>query len=229
MGPRSGSAAARRPLAGQRWVVTAGPTREYLDAIRFLTNASTGRMGIELARAASRLGAEVLLLLGPTHLAPPSGLSTVRVSSTRDLLRAAREGARGADAILFAAAPADWRPRRTRRGKPPREASSGAVSLELVPTDDVAAALGRAKHSAVHVGFALEVGGGVSRARAKLLRKRFDAIVLNGPENFGPGGGPARWIGADGEDESLPTTSKSRLAAEIVRRTAGLVARKRTR
>ncbi|MGE0192713.1 MAG: phosphopantothenoylcysteine decarboxylase [Planctomycetota bacterium] len=209
------------PLAGQRWVVTAGPTREHLDDIRFLTNASTGRMGIEVARAAARRGAHVVLVLGPTYLAPPSGVETVRITSVRDLLKATRAAAAGADVVVFTAAPSDWRPRTRQRGKPPR--AGDGFDLPLEATEDVAATLGQRKGQRVHIGFALEVAAGTDRARAKLATKRFDAIVLNGPENFGAGGGEALWIPAEGKPTPLPTSTKARLASALVTRTARLV------
>ena len=126
-----------------RVLVTAGPTREHLDDVRFLSNGSTGRMGIELAREARRRGARVVLLLGPTDLKPPPGVRTQRVVSTADLLRAARAAAPAADVIVFAAAPADWAPARRLRGKPSKHARGGRLSL--VETPDVAATLSRTK------------------------------------------------------------------------------------
>jgi phosphopantothenoylcysteine decarboxylase/phosphopantothenate--cysteine ligase len=205
-----------------RVLITAGPTREHLDDVRFLTNASTGRLGVELARAAKRRGARVTLLLGPAEVEPPAGVETVRVTSTADLLAAARKAAPEADLVLFAAAPSDFRPARRARGKPPREA--GERTLALVPTPDVAATLGRGKGRRVHVGFALEVRGGERRARAKLARKRFDAIVLNGPENVGAGGGEASWIAPGCAAEPLSTRSKAILARQVVSRAFALLA-----
>ena len=208
--PRGPRSSRRR----RRIVITAGPTREYLDAVRFLSNASTGRMGVDLARAAVRRGHEVTLVLGPTPLPAPRHVRTVRVVSTGDMLRAAREAVREADLVFFAAAPSDWAPRRRRRGKPARE--GGAFSLELVPTPDIAATLARGKGRRIHVGFALEVTGGERRARAKQARKRFDAIVLNSPANFGEGGGEVRWIEAEDAPRLLEASSKARLATQIL-------------
>jgi phosphopantothenoylcysteine decarboxylase/phosphopantothenate--cysteine ligase len=208
-------------LAGVRIVVTAGPTREHLDDIRFLSNASTGRMGHELARAAARRGATVTLVLGPSALEPLANVCTVDVESTQDLLAATRKAAAGADVVIFAAAPADWRPARRRRGKPARAA--GDLTLDLRATPDVAATLGKRKGGRLHVGFALEVGGGVARARRKLAAKRLDAIVLNGPANLGEGGGAARWITEAGRSEPLPTGSKPALARAILDRIAALL------
>jgi phosphopantothenoylcysteine decarboxylase/phosphopantothenate--cysteine ligase len=178
-------------------------------------------MGWEIARLAARRGATVSLVLGPTHLPDPKGVATSRVVSTEDLLRATRAVVRRADLVVFAAAPADWRPAQRRRGKPSRAA--GDAMLWLRPTVDVAAALGAAKGRRVHVGFALEVSGGERRAREKLRRKHFDAVVLNSPQNFGPGGGSAVWIPRTGKATPLPTTSKAALARAILDRSIGLV------
>ncbi len=214
--------AARRPLAGLHVVVTAGPTREHLDDVRFLSNGSSGRLGIAVADQARRRGARVTLLLGPVALPPPRGVRTVHVVSTDDLLRAARRETRAAAAVVFAAAPADWRPARRRRGKPGK--GVGGQVLRLVATPDVAATLGRRKGGRVHVGFALESGrGGLARARAKLERKRFDAVVWNTPENVGAGGGPARWLTPDGGERALPTRPKAALARAVVAGLEGLL------
>jgi len=209
-------ASSASPLRGAHLVVTAGPTREYLDDIRFLSNASTGRMGYEIARAARRRGARVTLILGPCALPPLRGVEQVDIVSAADLLRATRRAARAAEIVVFAAAPSDFRPRRRRRGKPPREGAGFDLALEA--TVDVAATLGRAKGGRLHVGFALEVAGGLPRARRKLKRKHLDAIVLNSPENLGAGGGEAHWIPAVGIEERLPTRSKDVLARALLDR-----------
>src|SRR6188508_326486 len=112
-----------------RVVVTAGPTREHLDDVRFLSNASTGRMGWEIAAEARRRGAEATLVLGPTHLPDPDGVRTVRIVTTDELLAATRKAAADADLVVFAAAPADWKPAVRRKGKPPREALDAMLWL----------------------------------------------------------------------------------------------------
>lgn len=210
-----------RTLRGRKVVITAGPTREYLDDIRFLSNASTGRMGYELARSAARRGATVVLVLGPNELPPLRAGKTVEVVSTADLLRETRAAAADADVVILAAAPADWKPATRRRGKPKRE--GGELTLSLRPTTDVARAIGRSKGTRIHIGFALEIGGGAARAKRKLERKFLDAIVLNGPANLGSGGGEALWIPAQGEPQALPTDSKSTLARAILDRVAALL------
>lgn len=213
----------RSPLHGRAIVITSGPTREHLDDVRFLSNASTGRMGHALARAAAARGAHVVLVQGPCALPTLHGVVTVPIVSTQDLLRATKAEAADADVVIFAAAPSDFRPKRRQPGKPGREAT-GAMTLELVATPDVAATLGRGKGDRLHVGFALEVGGGEERARRKMDRKRLDAIVLNGPANFGAGGGEAAWLGREGAAHALPTSSKARLARAILDRVEHLLA-----
>lgn len=214
------SQTSRAPFVGKRVLVTAGPTREYIDDVRFLSNASTGSMGIELARGLLRRGAEVVLVLGPTQLTPPSAARIVSIVSTQDLLAAVTTHIEDCDMAIFSAAPSDYRPRRRRKGKPARE--GGDLTLALRSTPDVAAAAGRRKGTRIHIGFALESGGGVERARGKLVKKRFDAIVLNGPANFGAGGGEAHWITPTGTPASLPTHSKAALARAILDHTARL-------
>lgn len=214
------TARAPRSVPPLKVVVTAGPTREYLDDVRFLSNASTGRMGHAIAREAARRGAAVTLLLGPSQLPVLKKVETIHVESTDDLLKAARKAAADADLVIFAAAPADWKPRRRRRGKPARE--GGDVVLSLKSTPDVAARLGRRKGHRVHVGFALEVSLDEARARRKLARKNFDAIVLNGLENLDRGGGRIWWIPDEGDVEDLPSTSKAVTARAIVTRALAL-------
>ncbi len=202
-------------------VVTAGPTREHLDDVRFLTNASTGRMGHEIARVAARRRARVTLILGPSDLPPLEGVETVDVVSTQDLLREARKAGKDADLVIFAAAPSDWRPARRRRGKPPRKV--GDLEITLRSTPDVARSLRARKGDRIHVGFALEVGGGEHRARMKMADKGFDAIVLNGLENLGTGGGEIQWIPREGAMEEIDASSKTGTAREIVKRAWALL------
>ncbi|MFM8385281.1 MAG: phosphopantothenoylcysteine decarboxylase [Planctomycetia bacterium] len=211
-------------------LVTAGPTREHLDDVRFLSNGASGRLGILLARAAQRRGWRVRLVLGPTGLVPPPGVSVTHVTSAAEMLRAARAAARGADLAIFSAAPADWRPRHRVAGKPPK--GKGPARLDMLPTPDIAAELGRRKGRRLHVGFALETGmEALPRALGKLVRKRFDAIVLNTPSNLGRGGGLALWIQPQAlgtrlpvaDVAPLPTLPKARLATKILARAEALV------
>jgi phosphopantothenoylcysteine decarboxylase/phosphopantothenate--cysteine ligase len=169
---------------GKRVVVTAGPTREHLDPVRVLTNPSSGRMGYALAEAAHARGAAVVLVSGPTELTPPGGVKVQHVESTEDLARAVQTLIKDADALFMAAAPADFRPKTTAKTKRPR--GDGAMTLELEATPDVLKSLKRPKGCLV-VGFALETGNGLARARQKLQDKSLDFVVLN--DALEPGAG----------------------------------------
>ena len=175
---------AKGKWTGKRVIVTAGPTREHLDPVRVLTNPSSGRMGYALAEAAQARGAQVVLVSGPTELPPPGGVSVTHIESTEDLARAVQGLMPDADALFMAAAPADFRPKTTAKTKRPR--GDGALTVELEATPDVLASLKRPKGCVV-VGFALETGNGLARARQKLQDKSLDFVVLN--DALEPGAG----------------------------------------
>jgi phosphopantothenoylcysteine decarboxylase/phosphopantothenate--cysteine ligase len=166
------------PLAGKRVLVTAGGTREPLDAVRFLGNRSSGRMGVALAEEARRRGAEVTLVAANLAVPPPVGVQLVSAPAAADLARETLARA-DADLVLMAAAVADYRPAAPREDKRPKDPERWL--LELEPTQDVLAELGRRRRNGqVLVGFAAEHGEeGLSRARTKLARKAVDAIVFN--------------------------------------------------
>lgn len=173
-------------LAGRRVVVTAGPTREALDAVRVVTNRSSGKMGYALAARAFARGADVTLVTGPAAIAPPFGARVVRVETTADMQAALESLLPEADVLLMAAAPSDYRSEAPAEGKRSRE--DGALGLELHPTTDILAATADLrKPKAVVVGFALETEPGLERAQAKLRAKRLDLIVLNRADEVGSG------------------------------------------
>lgn len=164
-------------------LVSAGPTREYFDSVRFISNASSGRMGYAIARAAVSFGHEVTLVSGPVEIEPPRGVKVVRVETSAEMAAACKRVFPRVDAAVMAAAVSDYRPVRPRARKPPKSKRAFRVLLE--PTEDIAAALGRRKGRRVLVGFALEDHDGRPRAERKLRAKRFDLIVLNGPGTIG--------------------------------------------
>lgn len=177
----------RGPLAGRRVVVTAGPTREPLDPVRVLTNRSSGRMGYALAAAGFARGAEVVLISGPTQLEPPIGVETRRIETTQDLTRAVSAALPGAAVLVMAAAPADFAPAKREATKRPR--LEGPRTLALTATPDVLATTrARRPKGCITVGFALETGNGLRRAREKLEHKDLDMVVLNHADD--PGAGP---------------------------------------
>jgi len=172
-------------LAGQTILITAGPTREDIDPVRFLTNRSSGKMGYALAEAANRRGARVILVSGPTDLKIPDGVDWVPVRSTEEMHHAVRERAANVSVVIMAAAVSDYRPavqhdQKLKRGE-------GSFTLELEPTPDILADLGREKRGQVLVGFAAETNSVAENARGKLARKGADMIVANDVTQEGAG------------------------------------------
>lgn len=206
-------------LAGRRVVVTAGATREPLDPVRVVTNRSSGKMGWRLAEAAWARGAEVTLLAGPGSLPDPVGVTVRRVETTADLEAAVREALPGADVLLMAAAPADYRPVGAADRKRPRQ--EGPLRVDLEPTADILAGTRAArKPGAVVVGFALETGDAVGKGRAKLARKDLDLIVVN--DALEPGAGfehdtnRVTLVDREGAATALPLMGKRDVAEAIL-------------
>lgn len=199
-----------------RILVTAGPTREYIDPVRYLSNDSSGRMGFALAAAAVERGHAVTLIHGPAEIAPPSGVRARAVVSAADMLAAARLAWRRCDVLLMAAAVADYtiaRPSRTKRKK-----TAGPLTLRLSPTVDILADLSAGRRSGqVVVGFALEDRRARQRAERKLRNKGLDAIVLNAPAAIGAQRSRLEVLTADGAWESWPAADKSRSARRLIR------------
>jgi phosphopantothenoylcysteine decarboxylase/phosphopantothenate--cysteine ligase len=168
---------------GKRVLITAGPTREPLDPVRYLSNASSGKTGYALAEAARRKGARVTLVSGPTHLKAPAGVQRVPVVTARDMLAACLKALPGTDLVIGAAAVADWRPAATAARKLKKGPSGQAPAVRLVPNPDILKTLAgrRKKGRPVMVGFALETENLAPNAQAKLARKGLDLIVANGP------------------------------------------------
>lgn len=188
-----------RDLAGRRVLVTAGPTREHVDPVRYLSNPSTGKMGFEVARAAARRGGDVLLVSGPSALRDPDGVRVVRVSTAEEMAAAVLGAAGEQDLLVAAAAVSDYRPRESLASK--RKKTEGAESLELERTTDILATLGNRlagqPHSPVLVGFAAETEDVVQNAREKLRRKHCDLVVANAV------GAPGAGFGSDRNRVSL--------------------------
>jgi phosphopantothenoylcysteine decarboxylase/phosphopantothenate--cysteine ligase len=198
----------RRDLEGLKVVVSAGPTIEDLDPVRFISNRSSGKMGYRVAEAARDRGAAVTLVSGPTALPDPSGLRTVRVRSAADMEQAVLREATGADVVVMAAAVADWRPASRADHKVKKEVA--ARSLDLERTTDILAALGREKGPRFLVGFAAETDDVVAYARGKLLAKNADLIVANDVSGAG--------VGFDADDNAA--TLVDRAGELVVERTS---------
>ncbi|MEW2144858.1 bifunctional phosphopantothenoylcysteine decarboxylase/phosphopantothenate--cysteine ligase CoaBC [Micromonospora vinacea] len=206
-------------LAGRRVVVTAGGTREPLDPVRFLGNRSSGKQGYAFARAAVARGARVTLIAANVGLADPAGVDLIRVGTTAELREATVKAAVEADAVVMAAAPADFRPATYAPGKIKKSDDGVAPTIELVTNPDIAAELGQRKRSEqVLVVFAAETGDAEANGRAKLARKRADLIVVNevGPDLvFGADTNTVTVIGADGSVSRLPEQAKEDVADAV--------------
>ena len=203
-------------LAGKRVAITAGPTREAFDPVRFVSNPSTGQTGVELAREARMRGADVTLILGPTHLEPPAGVRTIRVQTAVEMLEAAMEHAVGADFIIAGAAVSDWRPEQTLPQKVKK--TGGVQEVRMLPNPDVLAAIAQKKGASFLLGFAAETEHHEEHAREKLVRKQLDAIAVNDVSNqrgFGaqPNSLTVLWAGGR---RDLGEAPKSVLSARLL-------------
>jgi phosphopantothenoylcysteine decarboxylase/phosphopantothenate--cysteine ligase len=217
----------RTPLAGRRVVVTAGPTREAIDPVRYIGNRSSGRMGYEIAAAAWRRGADVLLISGPSHLPVPVGVELRKIESAEEMRAAVADALPSADALVMAAAVADFRPANSAEQKIKKEA--GVVpQIVLEPTADVLRATREVRRAgSVIVGFALETTDAVENGRRKLEGKGLDLLVVNDATE--PGAGfeveTNRVVLLQGgqPDEALPLMSKAEVADRILDRVEGLL------
>lgn len=201
-----------KTLAGRRVLITAGATREYLDPIRFISNASSGLMGVELARACRDRGAAVTLLLANSQLAL-DGVDLVRVDTVADLYAAAVPAFDQCDLLFAAAAVSDFKPAARSAGKIKKNGDS--LRIELIPNTDVLYELGQRKAGQVMIGFAAESENLLDNARGKLLRKNLDLIVANDLSNFAATAGKA-WLVGHAQTRELPELPKAELAAAIV-------------
>ncbi|GAA5121612.1 bifunctional phosphopantothenoylcysteine decarboxylase/phosphopantothenate--cysteine ligase CoaBC [Alloalcanivorax gelatiniphagus] len=228
-----GASGAGQDLAGRKVVVSAGGTREYLDPVRFLGNRSSGLQGYALARAAASRGAHVTLVSANVTLPDPAGVSVVRVETTAELRGAVLTATATADAVVMAAAPADFRPTAVSEAKIKKADDGSAPAIELAQNPDILAEISheRAREGSVVVGFAAETGDATGSVldlgRAKLARKGCDLLVVNdvsGGAVFGSTDNEAVVLGADGTAVEVPHGTKTALAHviwdEVVRRFA---------
>jgi phosphopantothenoylcysteine decarboxylase/phosphopantothenate--cysteine ligase len=211
----------RTALRGRRVLITSGPTREYLDPIRFLSNASSGAMGFALANAARALGAKVTVISGPTALAAPRGVEVVPVLTALQMRRETLKRSRAAALVIGAAAVSDWRFPETSRQKIKRR--PGLLRLTLVPNPDIIKdAASRRLPGQVFVGFALETRRAAAHARAKLVRKGLDLIVANGPANLASGRARVALVSREAV-RPIPEGPKARVARAIVAEAVKLI------
>jgi phosphopantothenoylcysteine decarboxylase/phosphopantothenate--cysteine ligase len=201
-----------------KFLITAGPTREPLDPVRFISNPSTGRMGFALAEAAMAAGHPVRLIAGPTCLEPPAASEVVRVTTAAEMRDAVLSRLAGSDVLIMAAAVADYRSKAFSSKKIKK--GGGPLELLLEPTPDILRECALTKGSRVHVGFAAETHDLIGNARAKLEAKNLDLVVANDISQNGAGFGTttnrATLLWRDGRIEALPLMSKRELAEQIV-------------
>ena len=208
-------------LKGKKIIVTAGATREPIDPVRFLSNHSSGKMGIALARAAWRRGGEVTLIVGHVDVPLPPEILTVKTDTVREMSEAVAEQLLAADVLIMAAAPADFRP----SSEAPQKIKKGRTAPRIVlePTEDILkSTIARRKKKSVIVGFALETTDGLQNAKAKLKSKELDFVVLNDATEPGAGFGVdtnrVTVIARDGKAEELELMSKTDLAELLLDR-----------
>lgn len=209
----------KKDMKGMRVMVTAGPSREALDPVRYISNRSSGKMGYAIAQAAQRRGAEVTLLSGPVSILPPQGVKFVPFTTTQELLDKARAFVKEQDILIQAAAPADYRAKEIAPQKIKKQ-SGEPVTFTLVENPDVAATLGREKREGqVFVGFAAETNDVIAHAQDKLVRKNLDMIVANDVTRPGAGfdvdTNIVTLITGAGQ-EALPMMTKAEVADQIL-------------
>jgi phosphopantothenoylcysteine decarboxylase/phosphopantothenate--cysteine ligase len=215
----------RPDLTGQVILVTAGPTREPLDPVRFLSNRSSGKMGYAVAEAAAARGAHVILVSGPTALPAPTTVDVIHVETAEEMFRAVLAELEIAHVVIKAAAVADYRPKQRADRKIKKEQALPEITLE--PTPDILAEIGKRKGSRILVGFAAETEDLVANARKKLERKHLDLMVANDVGKPGAGfdvdTNVVKILDASGGVEALPLLSKREVADRILDRVAALL------
>ncbi len=214
-------------LKEKKILVTAGPTYEPIDPVRFIGNRSSGKMGFAIANAAAQRGADVTLISGPVALGTPKNVSRVDVETAEQMLNAVTKHAKKCDAIIMSAAVADYAPKKPASNKIKKNESTHGLTLELQPTSDILRGLGAKKDSTVLVGFALETQDEVKNAKEKLQKKNLDFIVLNSTRDegsaFGSDTNVVTIISKNGKTEKLFRMPKFDVAVEILNRVAKLL------
>jgi phosphopantothenoylcysteine decarboxylase / phosphopantothenate---cysteine ligase len=214
-----------KPLAGKTILLTAGPTREKIDPVRFISNHSSGKMGYALAEEAKKQGARVVLVSGPVGLPAPAGVELIKVESAEDMYQAVLERFDGADVVIKTAAVADYRPKVAHDQKVKKQA--GDTLLELERTKDILFELGQRKKHQLLIGFAAETNKVEEYAKKKLFTKNADMIVANNVKSEGAGFGTdtniVTMFKRDGSKAELPLMSKTAVAGKILEEIASLL------
>lgn len=197
-----------------RILITAGPTREYLDDVRYLSNASSGKMGYGIARAARDHGHAITLVSGPVDLPPPEHIEVIQVETTQQMLSACRQHFSQVDGVIAAAAVCDYKPAERVAGKMSK--TGEPISVSMIETDDVLASLGKEKQHQWIIGFALEAQNPRENALQKLRRKNCDWIILNHPSAIGSSDNDVFLLGSDGEEIAHWQGTKTAIAEDLV-------------
>lgn len=217
---------ADQSLAGKRVIVTAGPTREAVDPVRFLSNSSSGRMGVEVAAAAWRRGADVTLIAGPLEVSLPAGVRVVPVSSTSDMLQAVKAALPDADVLVMAAAPADFSAAAPAGHKLKKHEAPDTLQLARTP-DILKSTIASRKSGAVIVGFALETRNALAEGQRKLEEKALDLVVVNDATEAGAGFGVetnrVTFVARNSAPEEIPLLSKREVGEHIIDRVVRLL------
>ncbi len=220
--------AMRGDLKGKKIIITGGPTRESIDSIRFITNRSSGKMAISLARVARRRGAETALICGPICLEPPAGVRSVSVETADEMRQAIENEWQDADCLIMAAAVCDFKPKQGFEGKLRRQET---LKLDLISTEDVVASFGAKKGKRVVVGFAVETEDEVTQGRKKLEEKNLDLIFVNNPlkegSHFGSDTNSGYLIDSKGNVQEFSTTTKLDLSEKILDAVSALLSEAR--
>jgi len=211
---------ANKDFQGIKTLITAGPTIEYIDPVRMISNKSTGKMGYAIAKAARRRGANVTLVTGPTHLDPPKGISMLNVETAEEMREAVMDHCKDKDVIIKAAAVCDYKP--LNRANEKQKKKAGKSIVEMIPTPDILAELGTDKGDRILVGFAAETTDHVANALKKIQKKNLDLIVLNDvskdDRGFAAETNEVRMIDNKGNEEVVPLMSKDEVADKILDR-----------
>lgn len=206
------------PLKGKKVVVSAGPTRERIDPVRYLTNFSSGKMGYAMASAAQKLGAETILVSGPVELDPPVGVKLISVESAEEMLQAILKEFDDSDIVVKAAAVADYRPKNSLSQKMKKQV--GDASIELERTTDILLTLGERKQHQLLIGFAAETNDVLEYANGKLIKKNADYIIANDvsklDRGFGTDSNTVTLIGRENYQQSYESLPKEQLAIELL-------------
>jgi len=209
---------ANKDLQGLKTLITAGPTIEYIDPVRIISNKSTGKMGYAIAKAARRRGADVTLVTGPTHLDPPRGIYMLKVETAKEMRQVVMDHYKDKDVIIKAAAVGDYKPLKKEKEKQKKRA--GKTTVEMTPTQDILAELGKHKGDGILVGFAAETTNHVANAKNKIQKKNLDLIVLNDvskdDRGFEAETNEVKMIDSKGNEEVVPLMSKDDVADKIL-------------